>query len=332
MSLLTDPLEELISSRAVYIPDRLQLAIGSALSEEFAGWEPGDLLGEEVTTSPPSRINRADRSGEPAGDSERVKREETGRSIVFFHLADLHLGPSSSPIEGGTSMATPIVTGLAARLLSERPGLTIEEIRESLLKAAKSGVYVIVAAGNGPRERPRERPPHEFRPDEAERNFRGLGLWKSPQFGDWAREYWLASGAQEVQWLVRRLRSERHVEVLHDAAAILADLGRLSIGPILEELGNAPAPDQTSALLRALGWLGESHERPVIEGAQGELILADLLHDENPDVREAAARAMRLLRPGRAAHWLTRRRLVEPDAAVLDSIEEELGRYSSGQG
>ena len=81
----------------------------------------------------------------------------------------------------------------------------------------------------------------------------------------------------------------------------------------------------------ALGWLGDLHERPTLEGAQGELILADLLQHNDPDIREAAACAMRLLRPGRAAHWLTSRGRVEPDVAVRAAIEGEFGRYHIGR-
>ena len=87
--------------------------------------------------------------------------------------------------------------------------------------------------------------------------------------------------------------------MLHDAAALLADLGRASIGPIIEELDHDPAPDQALALFVALVRLGDSHERLTLEGAQGELVLADLLQHDDPDIREAAACAMRLLRPER---------------------------------
>jgi hypothetical protein len=116
--------------------------------------------------------------------------------------------------------------------------------------------------------------------------------------------------------------------LLHDAAALLTDLDRASIGPIVEELDRDPAADQALALLRALGWLGESHDRPTLEGEQGELILAGLLQHDDPDIRKTAACAMRLLRPDRAAHWLTRRGRVERDADVRAAVEDEIGRYA----
>jgi hypothetical protein len=172
--------------------------------------------------------------------------------------------------------------------------------------------------GNQDVEWPKEGLTGAFREDQAERLFQGLGNWKHPETGQAARDYWFGAGAQAIGWLVRRLRSERNVEVLHDAAALLADLGRASIGPIIEELDHDPAPDQALALLRALGWLGDSHERLTLEGAQGELILADLLQHDDPDIREAAACAMRLLRRVR----------VEAFAAVGSSV----GRMSEERG
>jgi hypothetical protein len=335
MNQFTDPLEEFLSSQTVYIPDHLQRAIGSAITQQLAGLEPGDRMEENPAGSASSLQDTAALPEEGKGESGESKEQEgPGRSIVFLHLTDLHLGPSSPLIGGGTSMAIPHVAMMAALLLSSnrhsRTNLTTEEIRAALLETVKSPGFVVVP-GNHDLERPRERPARAFRPDEAEQQFRGLGNWKHPETGRTAREYWFGAGAQEVEWLVRRLRSETHVEVLHDAAALLSDLGRASVGPIIEELDRNPAADQALALLRALGWLGDSHERPTLEGAQGELILADLLQHDDPDIREAAACAMRLLRPERAAHWLARRRRVEPDAAVLAAIEDELGRYPVGR-
>jgi hypothetical protein len=51
------------------------------------------------------------------------------------------------------------------------------------------------------------------------------------------------------------------------------------------------------------------------------------LQDEDPDMREAAACAMRLLNPPRAIRWLEHRLRNEPDAEVRRTIEEELARH-----
>lgn len=335
MNLFTGPLGGFLSSQTVYIPDQLQRAIGSAITQQLAGLEPGNRKEENTIEGDSSPPDTAARPEKGKGESEESKEHERpGKSIVFLHVADLHLGLSPPLIGGGTSMATPHLAMVAGQLLSSnrhsRRNLTTEEIFAALLETVKSPGFIVVAGNHDP-ERPREGPAREFRPDEAERHFRGLGNWKHPETGRAARDYWFGAGAQGVEWLVRRLRSETHVEALHDAAALLTDLGRASVGPIIEELDRDPAADQALALLRALGWLGESHERPTLEGAQGELILADLLQHDDPDIREAAACAMRLLRPERAAHWLTRRGRVEPDAAVRAAIEDELGRYHIGR-
>ena len=65
--------------------------------------------------------------------------------------------------------------------------------------------------------------------------------------------------------------------------------------------------DPAICLLWALNSLSESDSTLRRETAQAELALADLLQDEDSDVREAAAEAMRLLRPERAVRWLEHR-------------------------
>jgi HEAT repeat protein len=68
-----------------------------------------------------------------------------------------------------------------------------------------------------------------------------------------------------------------------------------------------------------------------IEIPQVELILADLLQDNEPDVREEAAEAMRLLRTERAVRWLEHRLRDETNAEVRQTIQRELTRHQSGR-
>jgi hypothetical protein len=167
-----------------------------------------------------------------------------------------------------------------------------------------------------------------FSTEVAELHYRALGNWKGPRTERRAaQEFWRRAGTVGARWLVGRLRDEVIVETLHAAASVLADLGEVGIGPIVEGLLADPAHDQAIALLNALGWLGDSARPPSLEGAQIELVLADRLQHDDPDMREAAACAMRLIRPEQAARWLEHRLRDETDAEVRRTIEEELSHH-----
>jgi hypothetical protein len=159
----------------------------------------------------------------------------------------------------------------------------------------------------------------------AETHYQGLGRWRgratSPDAQEESRRFWRESGLAGVRWLVGRLRDELHDDRLRGTAATLADLGSVSLGPILEALRDEPTTDQALALLWALGWLGDRQET---EDMRAELILVQYLFDENAELREASARAMRLIPPHRAKRWLTRRLRDESGREVRLSIEDEL--------
>jgi predicted HTH domain antitoxin len=167
-----------------------------------------------------------------------------------------------------------------------------------------------------------------FSTEAAEMHYRALGNWKGPRSERRAaQEFWRGAGTVGARWLVGRLRDEVIVETLHAAASVLADLGELGIGPIVEGLLANPAHDQAIALLNALGWLADSGRAARLEGAQVELVLADRLQHDDPDMREAAACAMRLIRPEHAVRWLEHRLRDEADAEVRGTIEEELAHH-----
>ena len=261
MNLFTNPLGELLSPQTVYIGDQVQRSIRLAITQQLAGLEPGNRMEENPIEGASSPTDTVAHPEEGEGESEESKEhEEPDKSIFFLHFPGLPFGVSPSFVGRGTIMATPHLAIVAGQLLSSnrhsRRNPTTKEILAALLETVKSPGFILVAGNHDP-ERPREGPAREFRPDEAERHFRGLGNWKHPETGRAAREYWLSAGAQGVEWLARRLRGETHVEALHDAAALLADLGRASVGPIIEELDRDPAPDQALTLLRA--WAGSAN-------------------------------------------------------------------------
>jgi hypothetical protein len=98
-----------------------------------------------------------------------------------------------------------------------------------------------------------ERP---FLPEEAETQYGVLGVWKGPSAARdvqrAAREYWLGAGSAGARWLVARLRDEIFVETLHAVGSVLADLGEVAIGPIVDGLLADPAHDQAIVLLDAI--------------------------------------------------------------------------------
>jgi hypothetical protein len=174
-----------------------------------------------------------------------------------------------------------------------------------------------------------------FSPSEAERFYSPLGAWKGPlaarEVQDEALRFWRSSGEQGVRWLLARLREEHHVETLHAVASLLADLGEIVLGPVFEELSRGANSDQVVCLLWALEGLSESDPTLRVESIQAELILADLLQDDEPDVREEAAEAMRLLSPERAVRWLGHRLRDETNAEVGQTIQRELTRLQAGR-
>jgi hypothetical protein len=193
---------------------------------------------------------------------------------------------------------------------------------------AEQGTPSAVSQGSGP-----DAP---FTPEEAEAHYRPLGRLKgdlaAAAVQDAARAFWQSAGEHGARWLARRLRQEVQVETLHAAGSELADLGAVAVAPIIQELANNPTTDQAWTLLKALGWIGESPSAPTMESASVESILARFLQHRDPDVREYAARAMRLLPPERAGYWLRRQEPEEKDPDVVLTIKEELMRLPTTGG
>jgi predicted HTH domain antitoxin len=189
--------------------------------------------------------------------------------------------------------------------------VTVDELREEVEHAVTAHLPTFAAA-------------------DAERFYQYLGAWKGPlatrEAQQEARAFWRSSGATGVRWLVQRLRTEHHIDALHGVASLLSDLGDMILGPIFEELVKEPSSDQSLALLWALGSLSESEASPRLEGVQAELVLVDLLQNDAPDIREAAATAMRLLPAQRASRWLSHRLRIEAGPDVRKTIEGELER------
>jgi hypothetical protein len=162
-------------------------------------------------------------------------------------------------------------------------------------------------------------------PEVAEAHYQRLGRWKgreaSPEAQSESRRFWRESGLAGICWLVARLRDEQHDDRLRGTASMLADQGPASLRPILDALQDEPTADQALALLWALGWIGDRHQT---DDARAELVLVWYLFDDNAELREAAARAMRLIPTEQGKPWLSRRLRNEQDREVRSTIEAEL--------
>lgn len=130
-------------------------------------------------------------------------------------------------------------------------------------------------------------------------------------------------------WIVRRLRAERDIEVLNEAASLLADIGRAAIWPILDELERGGPADQTDTLLLALrllaedGILRESTEEvlPVLQ--------AMLPACRSVDTRIGIYEVLAVLRPGPEEEvWAVAQR-AEQHPEGKSALEDALLRIAS---
>jgi predicted HTH domain antitoxin len=172
-------------------------------------------------------------------------------------------------------------------------------------------------------------------PDSFEDQYQRIGWWRGPLATSSARQevhdFWASRGSLGARWLARRLRSESHLELLSEVANLLADLGELSLGPIVEELELEPSRDQAEALLKALAWLGAAGINAGSRAGRLIPILSAALKHDDPDVRDAASRATSLLTPGHARALLESRLAVEPSTEVRQTIEETIAQLHSPQ-
>jgi hypothetical protein len=155
-----------------------------------------------------------------------------------------------------------------------------------------------------------------------------IGWWRGP-FATLAarkevREFWLRNSVVGASWLVERLATETHGDVLDGVANLLADIGTGSIKPIIGKLADKPTRDQTEVLLKALGWIEAPRDATIVDPQSVETTLDTYLSDKDLDIRAAACAATRILPRERAIALLTKRRRIERDSYVLEAIDEAL--------
>ena len=161
-----------------------------------------------------------------------------------------------------------------------------------------------------------------------EEEYRRLG-WSTGPFARPAvkkqtHAFWVATGITGARWLVKRLATESHVDVLHAVANLLAEFGEKGIGPIVRELEDKPTRDQAEVLLKALGWIEAPLDVTAIDRGVFQKTLEKYTSDRDSDVRAAAYAATRLLPTDAAVNLLARRRSVELDPYAREAIDDAL--------
>ncbi len=169
-----------------------------------------------------------------------------------------------------------------------------------------------------------------------EDSYQKIGWWKgpnaTPEVRAFLRNFWQRQGDRGLRWLLVRLRGEWHIDVLDGVSSILSQAGGTGILPILEGLERRPQRDQAEALLQALGWMGEDGVRVDLSSAERlETALSRFVELDDSDLREWAARAVRLLPPEQVVRLLANRLDVEPDADVRQAIEETVAAGEIGR-
>ena len=175
--------------------------------------------------------------------------------------------------------------------------------------------------------------------DEMERRYQSLGArqgWAADGRVRTEIERWFTNrGREGVRWLLGRLRDERNVETLDDAAELLAS-ALVERGPwevVADALRDAPEERRTGpwaeTLLRALGWSAP----PADQVARAAELAETYAASPDPAIRErAACLAVRWLErsPGAPRAWpaCLGHLQGDPDPYVRQALEDELTEAS----
>jgi hypothetical protein len=169
--------------------------------------------------------------------------------------------------------------------------------------------------------------------EQFEEAYQNIGWWKGPRSPEQVRveneKFWAETGPKGARWLVNRLRQEHNIEVLHAAASLLASLGTIVLGPILDALDGTAVGDDGLALLGALSKLGPSDGRT----CQTRLLntVGRYLRHPLPELREAAAAATAILPYKRAIRLLQDVLRTETSAVVREAIQGAIAERQEEQ-
>jgi hypothetical protein len=142
--------------------------------------------------------------------------------------------------------------------------------------------------------------------------YRLIGWWRGPNSAPAVkrsvRDFWFHCGTTGTEWLIGRLATETHIDILDGVANLLADIGPTSIDPILNKLKARPTRDQAEVLLKALGWVKAPRHAIELPAVDVEKILQAYLEHQDSDIRSSACAATSILPSDSAIALLRRRR------------------------
>ena len=276
---------------------------------------------------PPHQIDWSRVLAIPHGDRNR---HEGSSSVVGGQLTAPHLTSSVVSASGATRGLPSVFLGYLTVTEECWRSLDWESESESRLEPYKadSAISRLVSSGHG-----RSLVPPET--EEFERWYQQIGWWRGPNataaVRKLVRSFWMNSGRTGAKWLIERIDTESHIDVLDGVANLLADIGPTSIDPIINKLKATPTRDQVEVLLKALGWVEAPRHAMAIATSVVENTLQGYLLHPDSDIRSAACAATRVLPRNSAIALLDRTRRVETDSEVLEAIDEAIERRESDQ-
>src|SRR2546426_882103 len=82
-----------------------------------------------------------------------------------------------------------------------------------------------------------------------------LAQYNQPAGRTASRKVWLDAGADAARWLINRLRTEQHPEMIIGIAETITELGAVALPTALAELERDEAKPEYAALVEALAWM-----------------------------------------------------------------------------
>lgn len=118
-----------------------------------------------------------------------------------------------------------------------------------------------------------------------------------------SRKVWLDAGTDATKWLIDRLRTEQHLEMIIGIAETITDLGSVALPIALAELERYEARREYAALVGALAWMTPPQQPLLVSRIAS--IVDRYLASSDIDCQVAAIQLTRMLDDDKARARLT---------------------------